>query len=166
MSPSISYLTNPSCRHGPHQTEARLASASTGHIECTVTFTSFATVKHSPGGQVRVEQAPHSQLACHEHDRALTAQHMQADLARSYAAMLQSSCTAAAICSSFPKAIVDVHCLIVESGGSDLAVAMCAASVALADAGIPMYDLVAACAVVSPAMALLLTIHLMAWQQT
>ena len=62
--------------------------------------------------------------------------------------MLQSSCTAAAICTSFPKAIVDVHCLVVESGGSDLAVAVCAASVALSDAGIPMYDLMAASAVV------------------
>ena len=72
----------------------------------------------------------------------------QAELARSYAAMLQSSCTAAAICTSFPKAIMDVHCLIVESGGSDLAVSICAASVALADAGIEMRDLVAACTVV------------------
>ena len=48
----------------------------------------------------------------------------------------------------FPKAVVDVHALVLESGGSDLAVAACAASLALADAGIEMLDLVSACSVV------------------
>ena len=43
---------------------------------------------------------------------------------------------------------MDIDCLIIESGGSDLAVAICAASLALADAGVPMLDLVAACFVV------------------
>lgn len=50
---------------------------------------------------------------------------------------------------TFPKANVDVYCLVVESGGSDTAVAITAASLALADAGIEMYDLVTACKVVS-----------------
>ena len=50
---------------------------------------------------------------------------------------------------TFPKANVDVYCLVMESGGSDTAVAITAASLALADAGIEMYDLVAACKVVS-----------------
>ena len=51
---------------------------------------------------------------------------------------------------AFPKAVVDVHALVLESGGSDLAVAACAASLALADAGIEMLDLVSACRVVRP----------------
>ena len=38
---------------------------------------------------------------------------------------------------------------VLESGGSDLAVAITAASVALADAGVELYDLVSACQVVS-----------------
>ena len=50
---------------------------------------------------------------------------------------------------TFPKANVDVYCLVVESGGSDTAVVITAASLALADAGIEMYDLVTACKVVS-----------------
>ena len=38
---------------------------------------------------------------------------------------------------------------VLESGGSDLAVAITAASVALADAGVELFDLVPACQVVS-----------------
>lgn len=50
---------------------------------------------------------------------------------------------------TFPKSNVDVYCLVLESGGSDVAVAITAASLALADAGIEMYDLVSACSVVN-----------------
>lgn len=44
-----------------------------------------------------------------------------------------------------------VYVMLLEAGGSDLATAIAAASVALADAGISMYDLVPACLVVSAA---------------
>lgn len=56
---------------------------------------------------------------------------------------------AAMLLRTFPKSNVDVYCLILESGGSDLAVCISAASLALADAGIEMSDLVSACSVVS-----------------
>ena len=56
---------------------------------------------------------------------------------------------AAVLLHTFPKSNVDVYCLILESGGSDLAVCISAASLALADAGIEMSDLVSACSVVS-----------------
>ena len=56
---------------------------------------------------------------------------------------------AAVLLRTFPKSNVDVYCLILESGGSDLAVCISAASLALADAGIEMSDLVSACSVVS-----------------
>ena len=49
---------------------------------------------------------------------------------------------------TFPKSNVDVYCLVLESGGADLAVAINAASLALANAGLQMYDVVSACAVV------------------
>jgi len=44
---------------------------------------------------------------------------------------------------TFPKATVDVYILVLESGGSDLACAITCASLALADAGVELYDLVA-----------------------
>ena len=56
---------------------------------------------------------------------------------------------AAVLAHTFPKSNVDVYCIILESGGSDLAVCVSAASLALADAGVEMRDLVSACRVVS-----------------
>ena len=65
------------------------------------------------------------------------------------AAALQSALEAAVQLDAFPKCLVSVHCVVMESGGSDLAVLITAASLALADAGIPMFDLVSACCIVS-----------------
>lgn len=49
---------------------------------------------------------------------------------------------------TFPKSEVDVFALVIEAGGGVLSAAITAASLALADAGIEMYDLVASCSVV------------------
>ena len=68
---------------------------------------------------------------------------------RDISSVVQASLEAAVQTQTFPKANVDVFCLVIESGGSDTAVAITAASLALADAGIEMYDLVTACKVVS-----------------
>lgn len=68
---------------------------------------------------------------------------------RTLSALLQTALQSAVQLHTFPKAVVDVFCLVLESGGSDLAIAITAASLALADAGIQMYDLVSACSVVS-----------------
>jgi len=48
---------------------------------------------------------------------------------------------------TFPKAEVDVFALVLESNGGVLGAAITAASLALADAGVEMYDLVASCSV-------------------
>ena len=61
---------------------------------------------------------------------------------------MQAALEAAVQRHTFPKANVDVYCLVLESGGADAAVAITAASLAIADAGIEMYDLVSACSVV------------------
>lgn len=61
---------------------------------------------------------------------------------------MQAALEAAVQRHTFPKANVDVYCLILESGGADAAVAITAASLAIADAGMEMYDLVSACRVV------------------
>ncbi|EPS70473.1 hypothetical protein M569_04287 [Genlisea aurea] len=55
--------------------------------------------------------------------------------------MLQKSLEGAIILKSFPKTTVDVFALVLESGGSDLSVITTCASLALADAGILLYDL-------------------------
>jgi exosome complex component MTR3 len=47
----------------------------------------------------------------------------------------------------FPKSAVDVYGMVLESGGSDSAALITAASMALADAHIELFDLVTACSV-------------------
>ena len=61
---------------------------------------------------------------------------------------MQTALLASLQTQTFPKSNVDVYCLVLESGGADLAVAINAASLALANAGLQMYDVVSACAVV------------------
>jgi len=48
----------------------------------------------------------------------------------------------------YPKSLIDIYITVLENDGSDLAAAITCASMALADAGIEMYDLVAGCTMV------------------
>lgn len=45
----------------------------------------------------------------------------------------------------YPKSTVDVYCLVLQDDGGAFAAAICAGSLALADAGIECFDLVASC---------------------
>lgn len=74
---------------------------------------------------------------------------MQSDADKESALILKTALESAVHLDSFPKSVVDVYCLVMESGGSDMPLLITAASLALADAGIPMFDLVAACSIVS-----------------
>lgn len=67
---------------------------------------------------------------------------------REHSAALATALEAAANLDSFPKATLDVYVLVLEAGGSELAVAATAAALAMADAGVEMFDLVCACCVV------------------
>ncbi|KAL8194866.1 UNVERIFIED_CONTAM: Exosome complex component MTR3 [Gekko kuhli] len=59
---------------------------------------------------------------------------------------LQEALEPAVRLARYPRAQVDVSALLLQDGGSALAAALCAAGLALADAGIELYDLVVACA--------------------
>ena len=74
---------------------------------------------------------------------------MQGPEERDLSGTVQAALQSAVQRHTFPKSNVDVYCLVLESGGSDAAVAITAVSLALADAGIEMYDLVSACSVVT-----------------
>jgi ribonuclease PH len=58
---------------------------------------------------------------------------------------LRSSLEAAVQLDKFPKSVVDVYIIVLEAGGGIAAAAATAASLALADAGIDCFDLVAGC---------------------
>ncbi|XP_044283990.1 exosome complex component MTR3 [Varanus komodoensis] len=59
---------------------------------------------------------------------------------------LQEALEPAVRLARYPRAQLDVNALLLQDGGSTLAAALCAAGLALADAGVELYDLVAACA--------------------
>ncbi|XP_070616416.1 exosome complex component MTR3 [Erythrolamprus reginae] len=59
---------------------------------------------------------------------------------------LQEALEPAVRLARYPRAQLEVSALLLQDGGSALAAATCAAGLALADAGIELYDLVAACA--------------------
>nr|XP_060644423.1 exosome complex component MTR3 [Anolis sagrei ordinatus] len=59
---------------------------------------------------------------------------------------LQESLSAAARLSRYPRAQLEVSALVLQDGGSVLAAALCASGLALAHAGVELFDLPAACA--------------------
>ncbi|XP_019175548.1 PREDICTED: exosome complex component RRP41-like [Ipomoea nil] len=103
---------------GPRESKKAMMYSDTGRLNCNVTYTTFAT-------PVRGQMSENKELS----------------------SMLHKALEGAIILDSFPKTTVDVFALVLESGGSDLPVIISCASLALADAGILLYDLVAAVSV-------------------
>nr|GMD22647.1 exosome complex component RRP41-like [Ipomoea batatas] len=103
---------------GPRESKKAMMYSDTGRLNCNVTYTTFAT-------PVRGQTSENKELS----------------------SMLHKALEGAIILDSFPKTTVDVFALVLESGGSDLPVIISCASLALADAGILLYDLVAAVSV-------------------
>ncbi|CAH1437920.1 unnamed protein product [Lactuca virosa] len=91
----------------------------TGRLNCNVTYTTFATPVR---GQASSDN-------------------------KEISSQLHKSLEGAIMLDTFPKTTVDVFALVLESGGCDLPVVISCASLALADAGIMMFDLVAAVSV-------------------
>ncbi|KAJ0020902.1 hypothetical protein Pint_32143 [Pistacia integerrima] len=89
-----------------------------GRLNCNVSYTTFAA-------PVRGQGSDHKE----------------------FSSMLHKALEGVIILETFPKTTVDVFALVLESGGSDLPVVVSCASLALADAGIMMYDLVASVSV-------------------
>eukprot|EP00877_Chromochloris_zofingiensis_P014209 jgi/Chrzof1/9041/Cz03g33280.t1 len=107
--------------YGPRQAERRHGFSALGRIHCEVSYTSFAS-------QERSRQAQRAN-------------------AKVVSSMLQQALEASVDLSKFPKAVLDVYCCVLEAGGAEEAAVITAASMAVADAGIELYDLVPACCV-------------------
>ncbi|KAE8729492.1 Detected protein of confused Function [Hibiscus syriacus] len=84
----------------------------TGRLNCSVSYTTFAT-------PVRGQGSDHKE----------------------FSSMLHKALEGAIMLETFPKTTVDIFALVLESGGSDLPVVISCASLALANAGIMMYDM-------------------------
>uniref|UniRef100_A0A0E0D9H3 Uncharacterized protein n=1 Tax=Oryza meridionalis TaxID=40149 RepID=A0A0E0D9H3_9ORYZ len=98
---------------GPRESKKAMLYSDTGRLNCNVSYTTFATPIRGQGTDNK-----------------------------EYSAMLHKALEGAVMLHTFPKTTVDVFALVLESGGSDLPIIISCASLALADAGIMMYDLV------------------------
>ncbi|XP_073066384.1 exosome complex component RRP41-like [Primulina eburnea] len=98
---------------GPRESKKAMIYSDTGRLNCNVSYTTFATPIHG-----------------------------QAHETKDLSSTLHKALEGAIILKSFPKTTVDVFALVLESGGSDLPVVISCASLALADAGIMLYDMV------------------------
>ncbi|XP_073110127.1 exosome complex component RRP41-like [Elaeis guineensis] len=103
---------------GPRESKKAMMYSDTGRLNCNVSYTTFSTPTRGQGS---------------DH--------------KEYSSMLHKALEGAIILETFPKTTVDVFALVLESGGSDLPVIISCASLALADAGIMMYDLVSSVSV-------------------
>lgn len=70
---------------------------------------------------------------------------IQGSQERDCSVMLQESLQPAVCLHKYPRSQIEVNAVVLENGGSVLAHAITCASLALADAGIEMYDLVLGC---------------------
>ncbi|XP_077252891.1 3'-5'-exoribonuclease family protein [Tasmannia lanceolata] len=103
---------------GPRESKKAMMYSDTGRLNCNVSYTTFSSPTRGQGSD-------HKELS----------------------SMLHKSLEGAIILETFPKTTVDIFALVLESGGSDLPVIISCASLALADAGIMMFDLVASVSV-------------------
>ncbi|KAI8902901.1 3' exoribonuclease family, domain 1-domain-containing protein [Globomyces pollinis-pini] len=107
--------------YGPRESTQRTQSSTKGILSCDFKFAPFATVKRR--GYAKDDQE------------------------RDFSLILEQALTPAIQVELFPKSRVDVYVLVLESDGcnASLAAAITCASMALANAGIAMFDLVTGC---------------------
>lgn len=107
--------------YGPRQGDRRDSSLERGSISCDVKLASFATRERGKFGQSLEE--------------------------RELSATLLTALQGVVLVETFPKASLDVYCTILEAGGSEPAVTITAAVLAIIDAGVEVRDVLTACAV-------------------
>ncbi|CAM9873484.1 unnamed protein product [Sphacelaria rigidula] len=111
--------------YGPHAQTGRDSSFSEeGQLQCDFSYSPFAT----PGGRRETRGG-------------------RGDDERELSTLLRQTLEASVQVHRLTKSVVDVRVMVLQADGSELAVATTCASMALADAGIELYDLVTACSV-------------------
>ena len=109
--------------YGPRQSDRREAFSETGHVVC----------------EFKLASLPKSQLAIFQ----------QSLEERELTALMETALESVVQVSTFPKLVLNVYCTVLESDGGvgDVTVAITAAALAIADAGVELKDLVSACRV-------------------
>jgi len=106
---------------GPRESYKAESFSGIGRLNCHVQFASFATPVRGKA--------------------------IGTDVEKEFPVMMHKALEGAVMMHTFPKTTVDIFALVLQSGGGDLPAVISCASMALADAGIAMYDLVPAVSV-------------------
>ncbi|CAM9827594.1 unnamed protein product [Ectocarpus sp. 6 AP-2014] len=111
--------------YGPHaQTGGDSAFSEEGQLQCDFSYAPFAM----PGGRRETRGG-------------------KKDDERELSTLLRQTLESSIQVHRLTKSVVGVHVMVLQADGGELAVATTCASMALADAGIELYDLVTACSV-------------------
>eukprot|EP00899_Mesostigma_viride_P023401 jgi/Mesvir1/4245/Mv22213-RA.1 len=105
--------------------------------------------RYGPRRSTKLEEMMDGRLRCDVKVAAFASpdergKYGQGDEEREYSLFLERALRGVVMTETFPKAQVDVHAFVIQSGGADLAAIITCASLALAHAGIAMRDLVSA----------------------
>jgi len=113
--------------YGPRQSSVQSEFSETGTLHCEISFAPFAHQKQSNRTSRRSNV---SEMRQQTHE---------------YSTYMREALQTSIRLDTFPKSTLDVYALVLEDDGSVLSAAITCASLAIADAGIEMYDLVSAC---------------------
>ena len=119
---------------GPHAPSARIDGGSANNASGTAVSTSEGDADFEGVLEISAQFAPFSGVEADNADgEALTV-----------AASIRRALVGNVVLRAFPKAAVSIHVLVIQDCGCAAAAAVTCASLALADAGVEMYDIVAA----------------------
>ena len=109
--------------YGPRDKHRKHDFSSKGHMTCVLSYAPFSRAERVSSGH-------------------------QDALSKEYSSLITEALQCAVCLNSYPKAQIDVYINVLEDNGNTLSHAIVAASVAIADAGIEMLDLVTSCSLV------------------
>ena len=109
--------------YGPRQISAKNEFSDTGRLQCEYKIAQFARSRRSNTTATNQHESEEIENGIHMREALEVSLHLD----------------------KYPKSVIDVYCFVLEDNGSALSAAVSCASLALANAGIEMYDMVSAC---------------------
>ncbi|KAL9657301.1 hypothetical protein ABK040_011521 [Willaertia magna] len=110
--------------YGPRQISAKNEFSDKGSLQCEYRVATFSHKRR---------QDPSKNIAQRREEE------------KQYGIYLREALESSLLLEKYPKSVIDIYCFVLEDNGSALSAAITCASLALADAGIEMIDLVSAC---------------------
>lgn len=115
--------------YGPRQSSVQSEFSETGTLHCEISFAPFAHAKQT-NRRATNQSSKNGEMR---------------QKVQEYSTYMREALQTSIRLDSFPKSTLDVYVLVLEDDGSVLSAAITCASLAIADAGIEMFDLVSAC---------------------